>query len=352
MPFNLGTWSAMSSKVTQNAERLPRILMVRLGAMGDVIQTLPAASDLRARFPNGSIAWAVDRRWAPLLRGNPDLDRTIPVPLRQWRQSKGSVGTWKAAGRFVTEIRAAEFDLAIDFQGLLKSAAIAALSRPKSVVGFERKLLRESAAEVLYDRRANSSKRHVVDRYRELAWFGSGSPPPGEARFPLPPETSFQELPERFVLASPQAGWGLKQWPKAHYSALAARIWREDRVPLVADCAPGGESFIEEIRLGAPPGAVIAHPSTIPQLIAATRLAALVVGVDSGPMHLAAALGKHGVAIFGPTDPVRNGPYGQGIEVVRAPGAETTYKRFPEPGPSMWACGPDLVYERLRRLLG
>lgn len=351
MPSKLGTWSAMCSNVTPTAERAPRILMVRLGAMGDVIQTLPAASDLRDRFPSASIAWAVDSRWAPLLRGNPHLDGTIAVPLRLWRQTKRSTGTWKEAARLVTELRTAEFDLALDFQGLLKSAIISALSRPTRIAGFERSLLREPVAELLYDCRMASSEPHVVDRYRELAWFGSGRLPSGEARFPLPRGASNEELPDRFVLASPQAGWGLKQWPQAHYSALAARVWREDRIPLVADCPPGRDRYVEEIRLGAPRGAVIPHPSTLPELIAATRRATAVVGVDSGPMHMAAALGKRGVAVFGPTDPARNGPYGRRITVVRDPNAETTYKRFPEPGPSMWACGPDMLYERLKPLL-
>lgn len=337
----------MSLNVTQSSKRSPHILIVRLGAMGDVIQTLPAASDLRFRFPDARIAWAVDSRWAPLLRDNPHLDTTIPVPLRQWRQAKGSLATWEVAWRLLWDLRAAEFDLAIDFQGLLKSAAIAASSGSACVLGFDRSLLRESIAELLYDRRMASARRHVVDRYRELAWFGSGSPPLGEAQFPLPAETSCHEMPERFVLASPEAGWGLKQWPREHFSTLAARTWEEHGVPLVADCAPGRESYVREIVRAAPPGAVIVHPSTVPQLIAATRLATRVVGVDSGPLHLAAALGKQGVAIFGPTDPERNGPYGNGIKVVRDPGAETTYKRISEPGSSMWACGPNMVYRRL-----
>ena len=347
MPSKAGTWSKMSLSATHSSKRSPHILIVRLGAMGDVVQTLPAASDLRIRFPDAHIAWAVDSRWAPLLRDNPHLDMTVPVPLRQWRRAKGSLATWEEAGRLLRELRRAEFDLAIDFQGLLKSAAIAASSRSACVLGFERSLLRESAAELLYDRRMASAKRHVIERYRELAWFGSGSPPLGEAQFPLPAETSCHEMPKRFVLASPEAGWGLKQWPREHFSALAARIWEEHGIPLVADCAPGREAYVRRIRRAAPPGAVITHPSTIPQLIAATRLAMRVVGVDSGPLHLAAALGKQGVAIFGPTDPERNGPYGNRIKVVRDPEAETTYKRDRKPGSSMWACGPDMVYQRL-----
>ena len=350
MPSSSGIWSTMFSNAAHESEHAPRILMVRLGAMGDVIQTLPAAADLRARFPKATIAWAVDSLWTPLLKGNADLDEVIPVPLRQWRRSKSSSETWTAAARFVRDLRGRAFDIAIDFQGLLKSAGLATIAGAARRLGFSPNLLREPSAGILYDWRMDTPERHVVDRYRSLACEGGG-PPVGAARFRLPTGTAGSRLPERFVIASPMAGWGLKQWPTRHYMALAARIWREARIPLVADCAPGRRDYVEEIRDGAPQGAVIVHPSTIPQLISATRRATAAVGVDSGPLHLAAALGRPGVAVFGPTDPQRNGPYGHTIAVVRDQHAATSYKRHPEPDSSMWNCGPDLVFEHLRQHL-
>ena len=346
-----GMWLVMSLQPTQTADCHPRILMVRMGAMGDAIHTIPAAADLRRRFPNAHIAWAIETRWAPLLRGNPYIDETVVVPLKRWRSAKLNVRNWREAARLTTCLRTAGFDLAIDFQGLLKSATIAALSGAKRVAGFHRAVLREPAAELLYTKRVASSATHVVERYRDLAALDSVRPPTGEASFWLPQGSFAKRLPERFVLASPQAGWGSKQWPKEHYSALAARIWEGHGIPLVADCAPGQAAYAHEIAVGAPSGAVIPHASTIAELIATTRRATAVVGVDSGPLHMAAALGKRGVAIFGPTDPARNGPYCNGIVVVRARNAETTYKRTSGCSRSMRACGPEQVYDRLGPLL-
>ncbi len=325
--------------------------MVRLGAMGDVIQTLPAAADLRSQFPAARITWAVDSRWEPLLQHNPDIDETVSVPLREWRRRGLGIASCQNAAALIGSLRAAEFDLAVDFQGLLKSAAIAALSRPKRVTGLSFQLLREPHAALLYTSHASTASPHVVDRYRELAALGIDRPVARKASFPLPHGEPRSGLPDRFVLASPQAGWGSKQWPAEHYSALASMLWQKRGIPLLADCAPGQDGYAASIRDNAAEGAVIIHPSTIPQLIAATRRAAAVVGVDSGPLHLAAAIGKPGVAIFGPTDPGRNGPYGSEITVIRDQSAETSYKRGTEPSPSMRACYPDLVFRRLNALL-
>ena len=335
---------------TDNARRPARILIVRLGAMGDVIQTLPAVADLRGRCPSAFIAWAVESRWSALLQGNPHVDRVIRVGLREWRHAKLRPESWRQAAAFALDLRDGDYDLALDFQGLLKSAATARLSRARCCVGFERSSLREPPAGLLYDRSVEPSQPHVVDRYRELVRFATGSPVPDAATFVLPPGEPLS-LPDRFVLASPQAGWGMKRWPPEHYSELAGMVHAEHGLPLVVDCAPSDRALAEEICRNAPAGAAVPHPSTIPQLIAATRRAEAVVGVDSGPMHLADALGKRGVAIFGPTDPARNGPYGGSIKVIRLDSAHTTYKRASDPSASMRSCSPDLVCENLRPLI-
>ena len=147
-------------------------------------------------------------------------------------------------------------------------------------------------AGLVYSRRASSSSGHVVDRYRDLAAFAVGARSADPAVFPLPEGTLDPRLPERFVLASPRAGWGSKQWPARHYSDLAASIWLSHHIPLVVDCAPGEERHVKEIDAAAPRGAVIPHASTLEGLIGATRAAEAVVGVDSGPLHLASAAGK------------------------------------------------------------
>ena len=323
----------------------PRILVVRFGAMGDIIQTLPAVADLRRAVPDAKIVWAFDGRWRELLAGNPDIDDFVSVPLRQWLPS-GSRSS-KSATEALRELRQDNFDLALDMQGLIKSAAVAAASNARTVAGLDHRLLREPHAALLYDRRLETARTHVVDRYRELASMATGCPPLQEPRFPLPPGELRAGLPESYVLTSALAGWGAKQWPQERYSELAARLWIERQIPLVVDCVPGQEAHANAIRDAAPEGAVQAHPSTLSQLIGATRRASAVVGVDSGPLHLAAALGRPGVAIFGPTDPARNGPCGSSMTVLRVADAAITYKRAAEPSTSMQAWSADAVYREL-----
>ena len=306
-----------------------RILVVRLGSMGDVIAALPAVASLKHSIPRSKITWVIDPRWAPLLEGNPYVDSVLHLDRR----------TITGLGQAWRELRAARFDIAVDFQGLLKSALVATLARPERIFGFNAAYAREAAASWFYSTKVPIRSYHAVERNLDLAAAAGAS---NILRtFPLPPGAQESELPEDdFVLASPLAGWGAKQWPVEYYSRLAERLRRECGMPLVIDAPhplhiPSTET----------------HVSTLPGLIHATRRAAAVVGLDSGPLHLAAALGKPGVAIFGPTDPLRHGPYGGTIEVLRSPNAAITYRRTQEPDPSMREITPDQVFEALVPIL-
>jgi len=178
-----------------------------------------------------------------------------------------------------------------------------------------------------------------VDRNLELAAsVGAASP---LKHFPLPAGLGEGALPEPpFVLANPLAGWGAKQWPLEYFSQLGERLQRETGMALVLNAAHPIEV----------PNTV-SHVSTLAGLIYATHRASAIIGVDSGPLHLAAALGKPGVAIYGPTDPNRNGPYGESITVLRSQNAITTYKRTPEPAVSMREITPDMVFAALEKLV-
>jgi heptosyltransferase-1 len=302
-----------------------RILVVRLGAMGDVIQTLPAVASVKQSFPQSHIAWAVEEKWIPLLAGNPFVDEVIPVR----RRSFSNVLALRK------HLRASRFDKAIDFQGLLKSAITASLGRPECIYGFDRSQAREPLAALFYSTGIKTSAAHVVDRYIELA-AGAGATAITRSFF-LPQGEPEGKLPTGdFILANPLAGWGSKQWPLESYLELARRI----DLPLVLNVP---QSIVA-------PGAHV-HVSGIPGLIHATRRASAVIGVDSGPLHLAAALGKPGVAIFGPTDPVRNGPYGGSMQVVRSAAAVTTYKRDADTAPSMRSVTVDQVVSTLSHAL-
>jgi heptosyltransferase-1 len=314
----------------------PRILVVRLGAMGDIVHTLPAVAWLKQSHPGSHLTWLVEPRWAPLLEENPHVDRVVPLRRQSFA---GLVATRR-------ELRAAHYDFAVDFQGLLKSAMSASAAHPDRLFGFHQSQVRERLAALFYSDKTLSRAAHVVDRNLELAAACGGSAiPPSLRLFPLPSGHPEGDLPPGdFVLASPLAGWASKQWPMEHYGSLAARLRDELGIPLVLDGPPGADFSAA--------AAAFPHYASLPGLIHATRRAAAIVGVDSGPLHLAAALAKPGVAIFGPTDPARNGPYGDSLRVLRAAAATTTYKRGAAIDFSMRSVSPDEVFEILRVMMG
>lgn len=312
----------------------PRILVVRLGAMGDIVHTLPAVATLKHSFPNSHLVWAVEPRWTALLEGNPFLDGRILVERRRLRDLPG---VWK-------QLRAGQFDWAVDFQGLMKSALVASVARPERIFGFHQSQVRERGAALFYSNKVRAQSANIVDRNLELA-AATGASSILHA-FPLPEGTPEGELPPgNFVLASPLAGWMSKQWPLEYYEELARRLSDQFGIPLVLNGPPDAAAVLSRVT------GVRCHYSTVSGLIHATRHALAVVGVDSGPMHLAAALAKPGVAIFGPTDPARNGPYGTTTMVVRSPRAVTSYKRLRETAPCMRDVSPEHVFERLAVLL-
>ena len=283
-----------------------RILVVRLGAMGDVIHALPAVASLKHSFPHSHLTWVIRPRWMPLLEGNPFVDQIVPLE----RNVNGITSTW-------SRLRQQRFDLAVDLQGLVQSALVTFAARANRVVGFHRSQAAERWASLFYSSEVVASSAHIVDRNLELAAAAGASSI--LRTFPLPDGSPESALPDgKFVLASPLAGWGSKQWPPEFFEQLAARL----DVPLVVNGPPESAEMLGRIR-----GAQV-HLSGLAGLIDATRRAHSVVGVDSGPMHLAAALSKPGVAIFGPTDPARNGPYGGSLRVLRPGDAVTSYKRI------------------------
>jgi heptosyltransferase-1 len=304
-----------------------RILVVRLGAMGDILHATPAVASLKQSFPHHKVTWVIDAKWAALLEGNPFVDEVTVVS----RRSLSSLLELRRT------LRNAAFDFAVDFQGLIKSAMIAACARPDRIYGFSRSQARERLASLFYSHPVKTQSAHIVDRNIEIAQAAGAR---NIVRtFYVPTGRPEGDLPAGpFVLANPYAGWESKQWPAANYQELAKRLASECDLPLVLNVPPGANAI---------PGAHM-HVSGIQGLIESTRRAVAVVGLDSGPMHLAAALGKPGVAIFGPTDPSRNGPYGNSFAVLRSPGAVTSYKRRREIDPAMQSITVDAVLASLK----
>ncbi|MFN3323259.1 MAG: glycosyltransferase family 9 protein [Bryobacteraceae bacterium] len=307
------------------------ILVVRLGSMGDILHTLPAAASLKHSFPHSRLSWAVDPKWLPLLEDNPFLDATIPLVRR-------GIGDFFRARRKLRETR---HQVAVDFQGLIQSAVAASLARPDRIYGFHQSEVRERFAALFYSTGVQTRSKHVVDKNLELA-AAAGAANVLQV-FPVPAGRPEGELPrEPFVLASPLAGWVSKQWPLENYSDLGQRLRTELGLRLVLNGAPGSEAILASVKNAA------LHISGLAGLIDATRKATAVVGLDSGPMHLAAALSKPGVALFGPTDPERNGPYCDTMTILRSPRARTSYKRRTEIDPSMHDITPEAVLEALK----
>lgn len=311
-----------------------RILIVRLGAMGDILHALPAVAALQQSFPQCRISWAVKPRFRELLDGAGLAAEIIPIDRSSYS------GVREAAFR----LRGGAFDLAIDFQGLVQSALVATVSGAGTILGFDAAHVRERPAALFYSQHAATRAVHVVDMNLDLA--AAAGARPRTIEFPLPPGAAEGHLPdEPFVLAAPFAGWASKQWPLEHYAHLCARLRNELGVALVLNGAPSQAAELARV-----PGAVV-HISSISGLIDATRRAAATLGVDSGPMHLGAALGRPGVAIFGPTDPARNGPYSPRVRVLRSPTAQTSYRRGGEIDPAMRTISPNQVFDALKAVL-
>ena len=299
--------------------------------MGDLLHALPAVASLKHSFPDRPLTWVVDSALRPLLEGNAFIDRIVTFDRRR-------PASWL---RTVRELRQHGYTTAVDFQGLVKSALVAGLSRAESIVGYAD--ARERQAKWFYSKTLLPGAAHVVDRNLELAQAAGAS---NLLRtFPLPSGHAEGQLPDRgFVLACPLAGWAAKQWPLEYYAELATMLARELNLMLVLNGPPSARALLTSV-----PNALV-HLSGLAGLIDATRRATAVVGVDSGPMHLAAALGKRGAALFGPTDPARNGPYGGSLRVFRMEKALTTYKRGGLIDASMRAIRPEMLMEHLQAL--
>jgi heptosyltransferase-1 len=330
-----------------------RFLVVRLGSLGDIVHTLPAVHALRNKFPRAQIDWLVENKWRALLAGNPEINDVIPLHRSRW----------SGVSACVRQLRRRKYDCAIDFQGLYKSALLARLSGARRRIGFAIELLRESGAAWFYTERVRSTARHIVDQNLALAQHLGAEK--GEARFPL----AITDEAERFVrmqlgskggkkffVMSPGGGWMSKCWPAEQYGHLHRRLmslysfagWRG-----VVNYGPGERKLAKAVRLVAGESDPLLFSGELPQLMALLRRTEFFVGGDSGPLHLAVALGTPVVGLYGPTDPARNGPYSRSDIVVRnAQEEETTYKRDNSPALSMRSITVDQVVAAVQRRLG
>jgi heptosyltransferase-1 len=326
-----------------------RFLIVRLGSLGDIIFTLPAVAALRASFPDARIDWLIDRRWMALVEGNPHVTRIIALPDR-------SVKTYFGCAKSLRENR---YTCAIDIQALYKSAALAWLSRAPVRIGFTRHFVRESGAALLYTKRVAPREPHMVGQNMELAMAAGARAVPVQFPLHVTPEAA-QSVnamlgdigAKTFAVFSPGGGWRSKCWPAERFGQLAVRLVRDLGLRSVVNAGPGEEA-LAAAAVGASEGTLTALPKMpLDRLMALLQRAAIVVAADSGPLHLAVALGTPVVGLFGPTRPARNGPYNSEDIVVRnATESETTYKRRDAYSPAMLSIGVQQVFDALERRL-
>jgi heptosyltransferase I len=343
------------------------VLSVRLGAMGDIIHTLPAVTALCNALPNARIGWIVEERWADLLCAKnsprsgprsperPLVDFVHVVDTKAWRKSLLSKATQRQISSTLGEVRDLKYEIAVDFQGALKSAVIARCAGAETIIGQQHP--RETPARVFYNRRVATKKIHVVEQYFSLAEAVAEKTLPFPAiDFPRDDQAEADIAKKlsaiggkQFAILTPGAGWGAKQWPPERYGAVASALADEALIPLI-NCGPGEEDIAQAVRTAS---SNKAHPisCSIAELIALTRRARLFIGGDTGPLHLAAALQVPVVAIFGPTDPARNGPYGAKSIVLRNPASKTSLSHTSAPGPGLLQITTDEVIAAARRLL-
>ncbi|MFO7599376.1 MAG: lipopolysaccharide heptosyltransferase I [Candidatus Desulfacyla sp.] len=307
------------------------ILIVKLSAIGDVVHTLHVLEALRKRFPGARIDWVVEEDSSQVLFGHPALNRVIVLRRKAWQKSLFNRTHGRSILRevfaFVDELRRYPYDLVIDLQGLLKSGVVVGLSRGKRKIGMggsregARLFLNEGPIPVGYD-------QHAIDRYLRVAESigcedaGSG----GRIPYAESDKVSVDEILDRheikngpFVAINPMAKWPTKLWVAERFAVLARRMREELGFEIVFTGSMSDRPVIEDMaREMASPPLNLAGRINLKELAYLYTRCRLMVSTDTGPMHVAAAMGCPVVALFGPTAPWRTGPYGKGHVVVRA----------------------------------
>lgn len=294
-----------------------RILIVKLGSIGDIVHTLPTLAAIRRALPEAEIGWAVERRSAEILRGNSLIDNLIELDTRAMRGGKRIEKILLEASRQWRELRRFKFDVALDFQGLLKSAAIAKFSKTKHRYGFSSRNLREPASRFLLDETIEAEpKTHVIRKNLELAANALKISVPNENyEFPiftdeahrLEAEKIIAETGDNFAILNPAGGWMTKLWHAEKFGALADRIWEENGLVSIVTTAPNETELAEKVLHNGKSGKVFLAQPSLKGFYELAKRAKIYVGGDTGPTHIAVAAAAPTIGIFGPTEWWRNG---------------------------------------------
>ncbi|HVG27812.1 MAG TPA: lipopolysaccharide heptosyltransferase I [Acidobacteriaceae bacterium] len=334
------------------------MLIVRVGAMGDVLHALPGVAALRAAEPECGIDWVVEPRWAPLLvnaeQKGPVVDRVLLAETRLWRSAPLSGATLRSIAGLRRAIRAERYDAVVDMQGTLRSAVIGRLAKVENFAGYADP--REAAAARMYRRPLKRRGTHVVEQ--GVALLGEAYGLTLEPAAVMLPEEGWAEAwaeelvgTQRVCVLAASAGWGAKQWPAEGFGQLAREL-REEGFTVMVNATRREDPVARQVA-EASGGAAEVVVCSVAGLMALLRRTAVLVGGDSGPTHLAAALGVPLVGLYGPTDPARNGPWGPGPKrVLRDAASVTSYKRRAEVDPGLARMEVAEVLGAVREVLG
>lgn len=340
------------------------ILIVKLSAVGDVVHTLPSLASLRRLYPDANISWVIEEASSDIICGHPYLDRVIVSRRKKWiadlKKFRHISRTILEIRSFIAEIRDRKYDLVIDFHGLLKSALIVLISSGKRKLGYDS--MQELSGLFLNEKIFEDMGKHAVDRYLDFPRYLGARIEKPEFCIPVAEENKTKvkkllrangiDTGERFVAVNPIAFWETKLWDEKKFALLCDRISNELKLKVIFT---GGtsEGAIERMQSSMTcPYVDLVGATTLRDLAYLYGLSLLVVTTDSGPMHVAAAVGTPTVAIFGPTDPARTGPYGANHTIVRKdlPCSPCFLKKCAT-GKCMKEISADEVFEAVRKAM-
>jgi lipopolysaccharide heptosyltransferase I len=328
-----------------------RFLVVRLGSLGDIVHTFPAVAALRESFPTSQIIWLTHPRWVPLVESAGLATEIWPLDSRDLASVLDTL----------RQIRASAWDAAIDYQGLWKSALPPFLGGASRRIGFSSAAIREYGVPILYTDRVPVSASHIAEQNGELSLRAGAVKPVSAVHLRvdelsetlLRPQFASQGVLQYIVL-SPGGGWLSKCWPPDRFGLLSRRIFATLGLRSVINYGPGEQPLLSAVQAASGTSEPLPYTGDLPQLMALLRNAACIVAGDTGPLHLAAALGTPAVALFGPTNPARNGPYPINPQdiILRSPNAITSYKRGDSPDSSLLELSVNQVFEAVQRRIG
>jgi heptosyltransferase-1 len=350
-----------------------KILIVRLGALGDILHALPAVTGMRAALPQATIGWLIEEKWSELLAADgtavdgptstlkPVVNLIHTVNIARWRKRKLHPSTITEFRSMLKEIQRTGYDVALDFQGAIKSAILGRWSGAATKAGFVDP--REPLARFLYSAKFSRSGNHVIEQDHAMAaealqkYLGSTRLKLLAPKLPKDPSAEAWAEAEikrlgiaSYVIVNPGAGWGAKQWPPERFGDVAKALARHNLKTLV-NAGPGEEALAEAVVQASGGNAFVVQCS-VGQLIALTRRTRLMIGGDTGPLHLAAALGIPVIGLYGPTDPVRTGPFGTRAVALRKPESKTTFSHHRHADEGLLKISTEEVIAAARHLLG